>query len=249
MATARAQVSPQLYARAIGVLYLIVIVVGFYAYGYVPGRLVTADAATTANNLLAHTLLWRTGVVAGLMVVVCAVPQLLFEYLLLRPVQRNIALLAVLFNVISLVIESLSGLGHLGAIALLAGRDSLGGVSLHQLQAWAALAIDLHDADLNISFLFFGCVCLLYGYLIFRSRFLPRFLGVLMMLAGLCYGGNSVLVFLDLHLLPATGVPLLLLPAGLSELILCLWLLIVGVDVPKWHLWSAQPPEPVLQMR
>jgi Domain of unknown function (DUF4386) len=147
MSRAPAQVSPQLYARTIGVLYLIVIIVGFYAYGYVPGKL---------------------------------------------------------------------------------------------LQAWASLAIALHDADLNISFLFFGCVCLLYGYLIFRSRLLPRFLGVLMTLAGLCYGGNSVLVFLDLHLLPATAVPLLLLPAGLSELILCLWLLIMGVDAPKWHLWSEQ---------
>jgi hypothetical protein len=240
MIKADAPGSPQLYARTIGVLYLIVIVVGFYAYGYVPGRLVTADAATTANNLLAHTFLWRTGVVAGLIVVLCAVPQLLLEYLLLRPVQRNLALLAVFFNMISLVIESLSGLGHLAALAMVTERGSLNGVSVHQLQAWASLAIDLHDADLNISFLFFGCVCLLYGYLIFRSRFLPRFLGVLMTLAGLCYGGNSVLVFLDLRLLPVTGVPLLLLPAGLSELILCLWLLIVGVDVPKWHLWSEQ---------
>ncbi|MDE2262630.1 MAG: DUF4386 domain-containing protein, partial [Gammaproteobacteria bacterium] len=110
------------------------------------------------------------------------------------------------------------------------------GVMVRQLQSWASLAIDLHDADLNISFLFFGCVCALYGYLIFCSRFLPRFLGVLMMLAGVCYASNSILVFLDLHVLPASAVPLLLVPAGLSELILCLWLLVMGVDAPKWHL-------------
>jgi hypothetical protein len=240
MIRAEAQVSPQLYARAIGVLYLIVIVLGFFAYGYVPGKLVSANVAVTANNILAHEFLWRAGVVAGLIVVVCAVPQLLLEYLLLRPVQRNLALLGLLFNVISLVIESLSGLGHLAALAIVAGQDSLKGVAVQQLQAWASLAIDVHDADLNVSFLFFGCVCLLYGVLIFRSRFLPRFLGVLMVLAGLCYAGNSILVFLDLHVVPMSGVPLLLVPAGLSELILCLWLLIVGVDVPKWHLWSAQ---------
>lgn len=242
MIRADTEVSPQLYARAIGVLYLIVIVVGFFAYGYVPGKLVSADVAVTANNILAHALLWRAGVVAGLIVVVCAVPQLLLEYLLLRPVQRNLALLAVLFNVISLVIESLSGLGHLAALAILAGQDSLRGVAVHELQAWAALAIDVHDADLNVSFLFFGCVCLLYGVLIFRSRFLPRFLGVLMVLAGLCYAGNSILVFLDLHVIPMSGAPLLLVPAGLSELTLCLWLLLVGVDAPKWHLWSSPPP-------
>ena len=239
MIGADSRVSPQLYARCIGVLYLIVIVVGFFAYGYVPGKLVVADAAVTAHNILGHPLLWRVGVVAGLLMVVCAVPQLLLEYLLLRPVQRNVALLAVLFNMIALVIESQSALGYLAALALVAGQGSLGAVPVHQLQAWASQAIDLHDADLDVSFLFFGFVCLIYGYLIFRSRFLPRFLGVLMTLAGLCYAGNSILVLLDLHILPASGIPLLLVPAGLSELILCLWLLVVGIDVPKWQAWSA----------
>ena len=70
---------------------------------------------------------------------------------------------------------------------------------------------------------------------------MPRFLGVLMLLAGACYSSNSILVFLHLHLIPTSGVPLLLMPAGLSELILCLWLLIMGVDVSKWHLWHADP--------
>lgn len=240
MIRADAKPSPQLYARTIGVLYLIVIVVGFFAYGYVPGKLVSADVAVTANNILSHELLWRTGIVAALIMVVCAVPQVLFEYLLLRPVQPNVALLAVLFNMLSLAIESLSGVGHIAALAMVSGQDSLNGVTVHQLQAWASLAVDLHDADLNISFLFFGCVCVLYGYLIFRSRFLPRFLGVLMALAGLCYAGNSILVFLDLHAPLASGIPVLLVPAGLSELILCLWLLILGVDVPKWHLQNAR---------
>jgi hypothetical protein len=240
MVGTHSQASPQLYARSIGVLYLIVIVVGFFAYGYVPGKIVSADAAVTASNILAHEGLWRMGVVAGLMVVVCAVPQLLLEYLLLRPVQRNVALLAVLFNAISLVIESLSALGHIAALAIASGQNGLNGVAPSQLQAWASLAIDLHDAALNISFLFFGCVCLLYGYLIFRSGFLPRFLGVLMAIAGACYSSNSILVFLHLHVIPMSGVPLLLVPAGLSELILCLWLLIMGVDAAKWHRWYAE---------
>lgn len=241
MARTHPQGSPQLYARGIGVLYLIVIVVGFFAYGYVPGKIVSADAAVTASNILAHESLWRAGIVAALLVVVCGVPQLLLEYLLLRPIQRNVALLAVLFNAISLAIESLSAVGHIAALAMVSGQDGLNGVAPPQLQSWASLAIDLHDADLNISFLFFGCVCLLYGYLIFRSGFLPRFLGVLMVLAGACYSSNSILVFLHMRVIPTSGVPLLLVPAGLSELILCLWLLILGVDVPKWHLWHEQP--------
>jgi hypothetical protein len=240
MNQAESQFSPQLYARTGGVLYLLVILLGFFAYGYVPGKLEPVGAAVTAKNLLAHALLWRTGIVGSLLVVVCAIPLLLCEYLLLRPVQRNIALLAMLFNLVSVAVESLSSLGHIAALAVADGQDSLNGLASQRVQALASLAVHLHDADLNISFLFFGCVCLLYGYLIFRSRFLPRALGVMMTLAGLCYASNSILTFLDLRVSSASGIPLLLMPAGLAELILCLWLLTVGVDVPKWHLWYTQ---------
>lgn len=226
--------SPQLYARTAGFLYLIVIVLGGFAYGYVPGRLVSTDVAATGNAILAHESLWRAGVVAALIVVVCGIPQLLCEYLLLRPVQPSLALLGVFFNLLSLVIESLSNLGHLAALFILEGEDSLRVVATHQLQAWASLAIDLHDQAVDISFLFFGCVCVLYGYLIFKSGFLPRVLGILMMFAGVCYATNSLSTFLAVQIGPA-GFPWLLLPAALCELALCLWLLIPGVNVAKWH--------------
>ncbi|MGH8427329.1 MAG: DUF4386 domain-containing protein [Gammaproteobacteria bacterium] len=226
---------PQIYARAAGLLYLVVIVLGGFAYGYVPGKLVSDNAAVTANNILSHELLWRIGIVAALIVVACALAQLLFEFLLLRPVQRNVTLLAVFFNLLSLAIETLGNLGYFAAIRLLEGQGSLSGLPTHQLQAWASLAIDLHDTTLNISFMFFGITCLLYGYLIFRSRFLPRFLGVLMTLAGFCYISNSLMDFLNLQ---TPGFPWLLVPAGLSELTLCLWLLIAGVNAQKWHAWT-----------
>jgi hypothetical protein len=226
--------SPQVYARAAGALYLLVIVLGGFAYGYVPGKLLTEDAATTAHNILAHETLWRIGIMAALVVVVCALAQLLFEYLLLRPVEPRVMLLAVIFNLLSLVIEALASLGHLAALHVLKGHF-LAGFSLAQLQSAAVLAIGLHDATLNIAFLFFGFTCLLYGYLILRSRFLPKFLGVLMGLAGLCYIANASLDFLNI--LPP-GFPWLLLPAGVSELSLCLWLLVVGVNVTRWREWA-----------
>ena len=121
-----------------------------------------------------------------------------------------------------------------------AGR-SLNAVNPHQLQAWASLATDLHDEALNISLVFFGCVCLLYGYLIFQSRFLPRFLGILTGIAGLGYAANSLMTFMAIHPGPA-GFPWLLLPAGLFELVLCLWLLIPGVKLAKWQ-ERARPAE------
>lgn len=235
MSSPRAEGRPQLYARTAGALYLAVIVLGGFAYGYVPGKLVSASAAVTADNLLAHELLWRLGIVAALITVACALPQLLFEYLLLRPVQRSIALLAVFFNLQSLTVETLGNLGHLAALRILKAQGSLRGLPVRELQAWASLAVDLHDTTLDISFLFFGITCLLYGYLIYRCNFLPRFLGVLMTLAGLCYFSNSLLGFLNLL---APGFPWLLVPAGLSELILCLWLLTLGVNAAKWHAWT-----------
>lgn len=226
---------PQIYARAAGLLYLVVIVLGAFAYGYVPGKLVSGSASVTASNILSHELLWRLGIVAALILVACAVAELLFEFLLLRPVQRNVALLAVFFNLLSLAIEALGSLGYFAAVRLLEGQGSLSELPPHRLQAWASLAINLHDTTLDVSFLFFGVTCLLYGYLIFRSRFLPRFLGVLIALAGLCYASNSLISFLDLQ---PHGFPWLLLPAGISELTLALWLLVAGVNVQKWHEWS-----------
>lgn len=228
------RISPQVYARTAGFLYLLVIILGGFAYGYVPGRLVSANVVTTGSAILTHESLWRAGVVAALLVVVCAIPQLLCEYLLLRPVQRSLALLAVFFNLTSLAIESLSNVGFLGALFILKGRDSLSAINPHQLQAWASLAIGLHDQAVNISFLFFGCVCLLLGYLIFNSGFLPRFLGILIGIAGVCYIANSLSTLLAVHIGPS-GFPWLLLPAALFELTLCLWLLIAGVNVAKWH--------------
>lgn len=227
------ETSPQVYARTAGLLYLIVIVLGAFAFGYVPGKLVAGDVATTGSNILAHETMWRLGIVSDLIVVVCAIPQLLCEYLLLRPVQRNVALLAVFFNLVSLAVESIAGLGHLVALSVLKGKDSLTIVDVHQLQAWASLAVDVHDDIANISFVFFGATCITLGYLIFRSGFLPRFLGVLMTLSGVCYMTNSLMSFLAISLDPA-GFPWMLLPAGASELMLCLWLIVKGVDVRVW---------------
>ncbi|MDE2195943.1 MAG: DUF4386 domain-containing protein [Gammaproteobacteria bacterium] len=227
-------ISPQTYVRTAGLLYLIVIILGGFAYGYVPSRLISHDAATTANNILAHEFLWRIAIVSGLIMVICAIPLLLCEYVLLRPVHRAAALLAVFFNLISLAIESISGLGHLAALLILKGVDSMKAFDPGQLRALALLSADLHDYEVMVSFVFFGCVCLIYGYLIFRSGFFPRFLGVLMAIAGLCYLTNSLAGFLGLDL-AAGGFPWMLLPAGLSELTFCLWLLVMGVNAGKWQ--------------
>src|SRR5271165_4165269 len=106
-----AEFSPQRYARFGGVLYLAIIVLGAFAEGFVANKLVVSgDAAMTAHNILASPQLWRLGVAGDLAVVLCAVPLLWIEYLLLRPVSKHLVLLAVLFNVVSLAVEAISKL-------------------------------------------------------------------------------------------------------------------------------------------
>ena len=103
--------SPQVYARIGGALYLAIIVLGAFAEGFVADKLVVpGDAATTAHNIMASPMLWHFSVAGNLIVALCAVPLLWIEYLLLRPVNEQLVLLAVLFNLVSLAVEAISKL-------------------------------------------------------------------------------------------------------------------------------------------
>lgn len=98
-----------MYARLGGALYLVIILFGAFAEGFATSKLVVAgDAPATAQHILAAPMLWRGAVAANLLVVLCAVPLLWIEYLLLRPVSKSLVLLAVLFNLVSLAVEAVS---------------------------------------------------------------------------------------------------------------------------------------------
>src|SRR5436189_6455808 len=101
------ETSPQLYARIGGVLYLIIIVVGLFGEAFVRDRLiVSGDAAATAANIMSHESLWRFHIAAELFLLICAVALLLILFVLLRPVSRDLALLAVFFNLVAIIIEA-----------------------------------------------------------------------------------------------------------------------------------------------
>lgn len=234
--------SIQKYARTGGALYLAIILLGAFAEGFVTNRLVVSgDAAATAQNILASPGLWRIGVAGNLLLVLLAVPLLWIEYLLLRPAGRQLVLLAVLFNLVSLAVESISKLFMLLVVPALSRADYLKGFEPRQLEVLANLALKSHDIGFNISLLFFGCTCVVYGRLIYRSGYLPRFVGVLMQLAGLGYliGCSAALFFPALADLILPGI--LVLPL-IGESSFCLWLLIKGVDVEKWKARAAMEP-------
>jgi len=227
------EASPQAYARLAGVIYLLVIVFGGFSEGYVMNTLVVAgDAAATARNILGAPDLWRWSVAGNLVVPVIAVVQMWIEYLLLRPVSRNLAWLFVFLNLASLAVEAVSKLFLLMVEPILSG--AAGGFAPGQVQGLAHLALVGHDISFNIALILFGAACLVSGGLIFRSGYLPRAVGVLMQVAGASY---LVASFSALAAPAFAGVitPWILLPPLVGESSLCLWLLVRGVNLERWR--------------
>jgi hypothetical protein len=226
---------PQRYARIGGLLYLAIIVLGGFAEGLVASKLVVSgNPAATAHNIMASAELWRLSVAGNLIVALCAVPLLWIEYLLLRPVNKQLVLLAVLFNLVSLAVEAISKLFLLVVLPTLSNAEYLKAFAPEQLQVLANLALKSHDIAFNISLIFFGFTCVVNGYLIFKSDYLPKLIGVLMQLAGLsyllaCFAALFAAKIADLI------IPAILIPPLIGESSLCLWLLVKGVNIAKWN--------------
>jgi hypothetical protein len=234
MADHTVETSPQIYARTGGILYLYIIVAGIVGELFVRDKLiVSGDTTATANNIMASQLLWRISVAGELIMLVCSVALALIFYVLLRPVNKNLALLAVFFNLVELAIDAANKLNLFMALFLLGGADYLKAFEPHQLHALAYLSLRLHEYGFGISLIFFGFVCLILGYLLFRSGYFPKTLGVLMTIAGLSYLTNSFTLILA-PTYAAMIFPILVL-AFIGETSLCLWLIVKGVNVPKWQ--------------
>jgi hypothetical protein len=229
------ETSPQVYARIGGVIYLIIIAAGIFGELFVRDKLiVSGNGAATASNIIAHELLWRIGIACDLLMHLCDVPLMLVFYVLLRPVNRNLALLALLFNLVQTAVLVANKLNLLTTLFLSEGTGNLKALEPHQLQALTYVYARVHGYGFSVGLIFFGCTCLVLGYLILRSGYLPKILGILMQIAGLCYLINSFVLII----VPAFEniiFPIILIPPFIAELSLCLWLLIKGVNVTKWN--------------
>lgn len=224
----------QRYARASGLLYLVIIVLGLSGEALIRASLVVfGDPAETARRISAAQGLWRLGIAAQLVLLVCAIGMTFTWYLLLRPVHGRIALLAAMFGVVSLAVESLCALYLHAALSALTSAVYFPAAALAQLQLQAYLNIVAHANAFGVALVFFGVQCMLVGYLIRRAAYLPSALGVGMQIVGACYVFNSFARILD-PALAAALFPWILLPCLVGEGALCLWLLVKGIDHARW---------------
>jgi hypothetical protein len=235
LAQARA-VSVQTYARIAGVLFLLSIVAGIFGELYVPSKLiVSGDATATAKNITAFGSLFRLGFAIYLVEAVCDIALTLILYVLLRPVSKELALLAAFFGLVSTALFGVAELFYFAPSLILGGADYLKTFSPGQLNTLALLSLKLYGYGGGIFMVFYGVASVLRGYLIFRSGYLPKVLGALLALGGLGFVTKNF----ALVLAPAYASDGLLLPMFLAGVSLTAWLLVRGVDVPKWEAKAA----------
>ena len=236
MTTQASNPEPAAYARIAGLGYLIIIAAGIFAEFFIRSSLiVVGDATATATNIAASEPLFRAGIASDLIMLVCDVLVALALYVVLKPVNKSLSLLAAFFRLVHAAVYGVNLL-NLVVVALLAGGAGyLAALQPDQSNALAMLFINAHKYGYAIGLVFFGFHCMVLGYLVFKSGFLPRILGILLLIASIGYLVDS---FANV-LLPnyADYEPVLtfvvFVPAFVAELSLCLWLLLKGVNVPR----------------
>lgn len=232
------QTSPRAVARAIALLFLLTIIGGVFAQGLVAERLINfRDAAVTADNILAHKGLFQVGFTVYLIEMACNVATAALWYVLLRPVSRPVALTAAFIDLTGCIIKTFARVLYIAPLWVLGSASTPGSLvnqALHgftpeQLQSIALVLLRANDTGAATAMAFFGFSGVLNGYLIFRSTFLPRWLGVLGMMCGFCW-----LLFLYPPLgRGAFGITAIF--GLLSSVVMIVWLLVKGVDVAKWN--------------
>jgi hypothetical protein len=233
--TSKEKINPNKNARIAGFLYLIPWFFTFASVIFRQSLIVPGDVATTADNIMASEPFFRLSVVSDLIVQTVFIFLVLLLYKLLKPVNKNQAVLMVILFLVSVPITMLNELNQLAVPLLLSGADYLTLFTAAQLQTLVPLFRDLHDYGIHIAYIFWGLWLFPLGYLVYKSSFLPRILGVLLMIS--CFG--YLIDFFTFFIFPDFDVAVNLL-TGWAELFLCLWLLIKGVNVEEWDIFALE---------
>jgi hypothetical protein len=216
-------------ARIAGLLYLFVIASGLFAEVFVRQKLrIEGDAMAIAKHLIKREMLSRLGLVADLFNFVIGLPAVLIIYVLFKPVNKFLIQLAMLFVIIQTAIIATNLLNQISPLLFMGNNGYLEAFGPGQRAALSMYALDLQSQGYGLGLVFFGCYCIIVGYLILKSTLMPRLLGYLYALAGISYVANTFTMLLSRDF----ANPLFPYFAAISfigEVSFCLWLLIKGV--------------------
>ncbi len=217
-------------ARIAGLLYLIVIATGLFAEVFVRQALkVSGDAMATANNLQTSEMLFRLGLVADLVNFICGLPVVLIVYFLFKRVNKFLLQLALIFVVIQTAIIAVNLLNQSSTLLILSKNAYLNTFQPNQLATLSLLSLNIQGVGYAIGLVFFGVYCLLVGYVVYKSKMVPKFLGILYIISGIGYLINSFTMLLSKGFMNPV-FEYLAIPIFIGELSFTLWLLIKGVD-------------------
>jgi Domain of unknown function (DUF4386) len=224
--------APKTTARLTGALYLLIIVAAMFCETQVRGTLIVgADAAKTAHNILANESLFRLGGALDIVTYLADVAVAALLYQLTKPAGKTLALVAAYFRLAYSAMAGVLCIFWFGALRILDG-DGLAALAPETQQALALAQLQLRSTGFVVALIFFGVHIFLLGALLIRARYLPAWIGVLLLIAGGGYIINSFAALLAPTL--DTGV-WLLLPGFVAELSLALWLLVVGLNGKAWN--------------
>jgi hypothetical protein len=232
-------ISPKKTARSAACVFIGIFILGITTELFIrPGMLVPGDAAATVNNLAASEVLFRLSLVSDLIRQALLMILPLILYKILHPVNKDIARLMVIFALVCVPISLLNELNHFAVLLLSSNAGYLPAFKADQLNSLVTLFLELRKYGTYIPQVLSVWIILL-GYLVFKSGFLPRILGILLMFAGSCYTVSAVLFFL----FPNFDAVVLGLCAFIAESLFYLWLLIKGVNVEVWEKRALKLPD------
>ena len=216
-------------ARTIGLVHLSYVLVAILGDFFIKRVVIAGDPAATVTNLLAHEATYRTGFGIGLLGNAIYIVLTVLFYRLFRPVGRTIVLLMAFFGLAGCTTQIVAGIFQLAPLVILRDSQLASAFPIEQLRAAALVSLKLYSQTFYISFVMFALFDFMLGYLIYESTFLPRILGILMMIAGV-----AAMTFVYPPL--GTALKMVVLPVGgLAEVALMLWLIFKGVNVSRWE--------------
>jgi hypothetical protein len=220
----------QRYARYAGVAMLLTIIFGFLGEMILPNRIIVAgDAAATAANITGHPTLFRVTFASYLVEGICDVALCVFWYILLKPVDRNLALLSAFMGMTSMITFAVGQASFFASSVILREAGGMTSFPADQRQALAMLAVRFAGTIAYLFICFYGIASMLRGYLIARSGYFPRILGILLFIGGAGFFLRSITYIL----VPQYSSFVMLLPMMVAGIPLMGWLLIKGVNTEK----------------